>query len=456
METTIEEAGPFERVLTVHIENDALESAKDEAARRLAKDLNIKGFRKGKAPRRVVEATVGEDKLRSEAIDVALPNVVGEALTDADIRPATAPAVQDLRDTDDGVEVDVKVTLWPELERPPLYEGRRVSVSAPEVAEEEIDEQVDRLRDQFAELEDVSRPITDGDFAVINLSASVNGQAIEDLTASDLTYPVGSASFVPGLDDHLIGEASGAIIKYNDTLPEGYGEHGGTEVTLQVLVKSVRQKRLPELTDEWVDEVSEFETIEALQEELRGGLYEHKLATARREFSDKVLEELLDDMELELPEGLVNAELEFQVHRFIHRLEEQGIGLGDYLRVTGLDEQGFLAEARAQAERALGVRILLDAVAKAEGIEVTDEELQQAVTSLAQSSEEAPEDYEKTLRESGQVEVLTGDILRSKVIDRLVEAAVPVDQNGNELSLEHVPEDVQPEQATQEHNGDEE
>ena len=123
METTIEEAGPFERVLTVHIEKNALETAKDEAARRLSQDLKIKGFRQGKAPRRVVEATVGTEKLRSEAIDVALPDVVGEALTEAEIRPATTPAVRDLRDTDDGVEVDVMVTLWPELERPRSTKG---------------------------------------------------------------------------------------------------------------------------------------------------------------------------------------------------------------------------------------------------------------------------------------------------------------------------------------------
>ena len=442
METTIAEAGPFERVVTVQIEDTALESAKDEAAKRLGKDLKVKGFRPGKVPRKVVEATVGPDRLRSEAIDVALPSIVADALTEAELRPAATPSVQDMRDTDGGgVEVDVKVTLWPTLDRLPLFEGRKVAIETPEVADEDIDEQVDRLRDQYAELEDVSHPVTDGDYAVINLSASVHGEPLDDLTANDLTYPVGSNSFVPGLDDQLMGSTSGSIVKYNETLPEGFGEHGGKEVTFSVLVKAVRAKKLPEVTDEWVEEVSEFESVDALKEELRSGLREHKLATARRQFADKVLEDLIDDMDLELPDGLVDAEMEYQVHRFVHRLEEQKIPLADYLRITGQDEQSLLADVRQQAERSLSVRILLDGIADSEGIEVADEELEEALGSLATASEQDPEEYRSALQESGQMEILTGDILRNKVIDRLVEAAVPVDENGAELSLDREEED---------------
>jgi trigger factor len=436
VETTIAEAGPFERVVTVQIEDAALERAKDEAAKRLGKDLKVKGFRPGKIPRKVVEATVGAARLRSEAIDVALPAIVADALTAADLRPAATPSVQDMRDTDEGVEVDVKVTLWPTLDRVPIFEGRRVTIDTPEVAEEDIDEQIDRLRDQFAELEDVSHPVTNGDYAVINLSASVHGEPIDDLSANDLTYPVGSNSFVPGLDEQLMGATSGAIVKYNETLPEGFGDHGGKEVTFQVLVKAVRGKKLPEVTDEWVEEVSEFESVPALRDELGRGIREHKLAGARRQFADKVLAELVDDMDLDLPDGLVDAEMEYQVHRFLHRLEEQKIPLADYLRITGQDEQAFLADVRLQAERSLSVRILLDAVADSEGIEVADEELKEATGSLAAAGDQDPDEYEAALRESGQIDILTGDILRNKVIDRLVEAAVPVDENGAVLSLD--------------------
>jgi trigger factor len=162
--TSIVEAGPYERVVTLQIDDSVLESAKDKAAKRLSQDLKLKGFRPGKAPTRVVEATVGAERLRSEAIDLALPGLVGEALTEAGLSPATTPTIQELRDTENGVEVEVKVTLWPKLERPPLYEGRRISIETSEVTEEEIDEQVDRLRDQFAELEDVQRPVTEGDY----------------------------------------------------------------------------------------------------------------------------------------------------------------------------------------------------------------------------------------------------------------------------------------------------
>ena len=174
MTTSIVEAGPYERVVTLQIDDSVLESAKDKAAKRLSQDLKLKGFRPGKAPTRVVEASVGAERLRSEAIDLALPGLVGEALTEAGLSPATTPTIQELRDTENGVEVEVKVTLWPKLERPPLYEGRRISIETSDVTEEEIDEQVDRLRDQFAELEDVHRPVTEGDYAVINLTLSIS------------------------------------------------------------------------------------------------------------------------------------------------------------------------------------------------------------------------------------------------------------------------------------------
>jgi trigger factor len=435
VETNIVEAGPFERVVTVQIGNTALESAKDEAAKRLSQDLKVKGFRPGRVPRKVVEATVGPAKLRSEAIDVALPGIVSDALTEADLRPAATPSVQDMRDTDDGIEVDVKVTLWPTLDHIPLYEGRKVSLETPEVQDEEIDDQIDRLRNQFAELEDVQHPVTEGDYAVINLSASFNGEPIDDLTANDLTYPVGSQSFVPGLDEQLMGASSGSIVKYNDTLPEGMGEYGGKEVTFQILVKGVKTKKLPEVTDEWVEEVSEFESIDALRAELRNGIHQHKLSSLRREFADKVLEQLIEDMDVELPAALVDAEMEYQIHRFLHRLGEQDIPFGDYLRVTGQTEEAFVADARAQAERSLSVRILLDAVGAAAGIEVAAEELEEAVGALAAASEQDAEAYKEALQESGQVEILSGDILRNKVIDHLVEAAVPVDENGTEFSL---------------------
>ena len=157
---------------------------------------------------------------------------------------------------------------------------------------------------------------------------------------------------------------------------------------------------------------------------------------ALRPIADKVLAELIEDMDLELPGGLIDAEMEFQLHRFLHRLEQQNIPIADYLRITGQDEQAFIADVREQGERSLSVRILLDAIADSEGIEVADEELEEAMGSLAEASEQSPEEYESALRQSGQIEILTGDILRNKVIDRLVEAAVPVDENGAELSLE--------------------
>ncbi len=276
MNTNVTDAGPFEKLLTMQVPEAELEAAKSSAARRLSKDLKIKGFRPGKAPRRIVEATVGPERLRSEAIDDLLPTLVADALREVDVRPAVPPQVENLKDIDTGLEVEVKITTWPVLDHLPPYESLEIEVSPPQPTDEELERQVDRLRDQFADLELVSRPAANGDFVTINLTASRNGEPIEEAAASDLLYEVGSASFLEGLDGVLPGSAAGAIVKFDAPLPAGFGELAGQEVTMQVLVKEVKQKVLPDLTDEWTAEVTEFATVDELRRELSKQIEEAK------------------------------------------------------------------------------------------------------------------------------------------------------------------------------------
>ena len=183
MQTEVTEAGPFERLMTLHIDESELESAKSAAARKLAGQMKVPGFRPGKAPRQVVERMVGEETLRREAIDEALPELVGAAILETELVPATPPHIEDIRDGDDGaVAIDIKLTLWPELERVPDYHDRKITIEIPEVEDEEVEAQVDRLRNQYAELEDVERPASEGDFVMVNISALDNGTEIEDLS----------------------------------------------------------------------------------------------------------------------------------------------------------------------------------------------------------------------------------------------------------------------------------
>jgi len=436
VQTEVRSSGRYERTLTVRIDEQELERAKDRAARKLSKSMKIKGFRPGKAPRALVERMVGAQTLRSEAIEDAIPDVVGSALAEAELEPVTVPQVADIRDGEaGGVEVDVLVTLWPELDAIPDYAGRQIEIEPPEVTQEEIDRQLDALREQFAELETAERVATDGDFVLVDITALQGDTTLEDASAGDLLYEIGSHSFIPGLDEILRGAVSGDIREGPATLPPGFTEHGGEEVTLRVLVKEVRVKKLPPLTDELVTEATEFATVEELVTAIRDGLRRMKVAEARSRYRDRLIEELVDDLDLDLPKALVDAEVEARVRGLLGNLEREGIGFADYLRATGQDQETFLADVRAQAERALSTRVLLESVIAIDGIEVTDEEFERAVASLAASVGVDAAGYLEAVREHGRVEALTDDILRRKALEHLAEAATPVDASGNPVDL---------------------
>ena len=209
MQTQVTEAGPFERLLKIQLGEEELEEAKIVAARKLSKELKVKGFRPGKIPRQIVERMVGADALRSEAIDGVLPNAVGDALEKEELNPVTRPAITSIEDIEGGgVEVDVMITLWPSIEAVPDFAGRKVEVELAPVSQQAIDEQIDRLRGQYATLEDVNRPAQTGDFVMIDLSASIDGELVEDAGATDLLYEVGSTSFIDGLDELLEGASA--------------------------------------------------------------------------------------------------------------------------------------------------------------------------------------------------------------------------------------------------------
>lgn len=435
MDTDVTEAGPFERLLTLHLEEAELEEAKNAAARKLSRELKIKGFRPGKAPRAIVERMVGPDALRSEALDHALPDLVGSAIAESDLAPVTTPQIQDVKDREEGgVEVEVKITLWPTLTTVPTLE-RTIEVDYPEVEPSELEEQIDRVRGQYAELEDVQRAGDEGDFVMINLSAQRNGETLEDVSATDLLYEIGSRSYIPGLDDLLVGVSAGEIKKGPAQLPAGFGEHGGEEVTLQVLVKGVKAKKLPELSDEWVSDVSEFETVAELTAQLEKGLLAMKLNASQGAYRDQVIDALIDDMDLELPEALVAAEIESSFHNLAHSLQSQGLDIATYLQITGQDQQAFLDDLRGGAERSLKSRVLLEAVAAEAGIEVDGDEIEAAIVDMAESSGRDVDEIRSMLTTSGQDSILTSDILRRKALDWVMEAATPVDANGNPVEL---------------------
>jgi trigger factor len=228
VQTNVNETGRYERTLTVRLEEIELETAKNKAARKLSQQMKIKGFRPGKAPRAIVERMVGADHLRSEAVEEAIPGAVQEALEATDLEPATVPRVSDVRDADEGgLEVDVVVTLWPVVDAVPDFDGREIEVEPPVLGEDEVEDQIDALRNQFAGLGDVEREAAVGDFVVIDTTVIADGDEIDEAAANDLLYEVGSGSFIDGLDEILDGVGSGDTVEGPATLPDGFTEHGG-------------------------------------------------------------------------------------------------------------------------------------------------------------------------------------------------------------------------------------
>ncbi len=450
----VKDAGPFERILTVTIEEAAIQAAKKTAARRLAEDLKIKGFRPGKAPLKVVESTVGSATLRREAIDDALPAVLTDAIAATDLAPAVMPRLEDIRDADGGVEVDVLVTLWPTVKKLPKYKNRKIELSAPEVDDAAVADQIERMRHQFADLEDVDREAFEGDFAIVDVTTTRDGEEFAAGSAKDMLFEVGSGMFLDGMDDALRGRGAGHIEEFTTNLPASFGDDGGVAVEVRVLVKQVKAKRLPELTDEWVEDMTEFETVTEMEEELRDQLTRIRISGLRADFERLLMQDLLDDLDLSLPEALTQAEMDSVFHRFAHRLEEQDVEFDRYLALTGQDQDAFLDDLRSQADLNLKTRVFLDAVAGSEDMEVGPEELDETIVGLAAASGMEETEYRKLLAEGDREEALTGDILRRKAVDRLLELAVPVDADGNEIDLEIDIDEPEPQGAADPADGD--
>lgn len=434
MTTTITETGPFERLVKFSIPEEAITEAKKGAARRLAEGVKIHGFRPGKAPLPIIEATVGPERVRKEAIDDALPKVLTDVLTEEDIRPAVTPELESLEEVEGGVEAEVKVTLWPTIDLP-NYKNRSVEVQSPVVSDDDLDTQIKRILEQFGTVEEVDRPAGVGDFVSFDMTAEgEEAESIDEARVADLLYEVGSGMFLPGLDEILEGAEAGAVLQFAGALPPGFGERAGEEVDFTVVVNEVKERVLPELDDDWVDENTEFETVAEMREALREQLGDVKLRSASREFADRAMSTLRDQIDIDLPEGLVDAEADSILHNFLHRLEEAELSLDDYFRATGTSTEAFVADAKDQARVSILNRLVIEAVAEAEGIEVTEDDLSTALQGLAARSGD-PVRYLKAFRQAGQELALASDILRNRALDVILSNASPVDEDGNELDL---------------------
>jgi trigger factor len=437
--STVEPVEPTKVRINVVVEPDELAPAIDRTARRLGREVRVPGFRKGKVPRQVIEARIGRAALVAEAIEhEAVPEFYGKALDEHGIQPLSRgrvdpPEYQDGQPLSFSATVEVK----PELELPPTR-GIRVERPRLEVTDEHVNAQLDRLREQVAQLEVIGRPLAAGDFAQIDLRATRHTTEIAELTRTDYLYELGSGTVVPELDRELEGKRKGDILRFNATLPDGAGEGlAGQEVTFQLLVKEAKTKVLPKLDDDFAQEASEFDTLEELRADLRRRLEEAARAQVASELETRVLEAYLDRVDAPLPQSLVDDELRYRAARFGQQLQMMGASLEQYLQATEQTSEQVEADLRAQSERAIKAQLVLERVAEAEGLQASDEEVEAEIRRQAQRVGRDPEDVRKALG-ADRAGVIRGDILRSKALALLVEHAEPYDgeQDGETESKE--------------------
>jgi trigger factor len=435
--SSVEAVEPTRVKINVVVEPDELAPAIDRTFRRLAREIRVPGFRQGKVPRRVMEARIGREAIVADAIEnEAVPEFYQKALDELDITPLSRAQV-DMDDYADGspLEFSATVEIKPEVDLPP-YERIEAERPRAEITDEQVNEQLDRLRERFAQLEVIGRPLTKGDFAQIDLRGTRHTEEIPELTQSDWLYEVGSERLVPELDRELEGKRKGDILRFNATLPEGAGEQlAGQEVTLQVLVKEAKAKVLPDLNDDFAAEASEFDTLDELRDDLRQRMEQVASAQVAAETESRVLTAYLEMVDVPLPEALVNDELRYRLARLTDRLQAAGVTLEQYLQMTGTPSEQLMNDLQEEARRAVKAQLVLEAVAKAEGMEVTDQEVEQHLQEQAERLGRPVSELRKTFS-GNRAGVIRGDILRTRALALLVERATLKDAPAGEASAQ--------------------
>lgn len=430
MQTTIEDAEKHSVRLIVEVPPEEFKKDLDKAYRKVAGQVRIPGFRKGKAPRQVIDAMVGRDAVLEEFVHDSVPVYYVRAVDEHELTPIAEPEI-DLDDVEEGkplrftatVEVRPRVELDPEQ-----YDGLKVEAPSAEPTDQEIDAYLDHLRERFAELEVVSRPARPGDYVLADVRGHIHDREIPEATRIGYLAEVGSGEFLPELDKELEGARSGDILRFNATPParagdQAAGEPPGQEVAFQVLVKEVKAKKLPAADDEFAKTASEFDTLGELRDDIGAKLRELKEAEVRGLVRDLVLRRLLESVEVELPDRMVDRDTERHVQNLNRRAERAGVTVEQALEAQGWDELRFRSDARAHAIRDLTAELALEAVARREGLRVEREDLDGEIATLAGATRKEPKEVRRILERSGEIGSLAGDIIRSKALDLLVERA---------------------------------
>ncbi|HHW29055.1 MAG TPA: trigger factor [Syntrophomonadaceae bacterium] len=446
MRATLESIEKNQAKIHVEVEEEVVAKALDQAYRKVVKRAVIPGFRKGKTPRPILEARLGKEVLYEEALEILLSDAYKKAIEETAIEPINQPEI-DVVQLEEGKPFifEAKVEVLPEVK---LGEYKGVSAVIPEVKvdDEEVDAHLKLLQQRHAKLVDASdKEVNDGDIAVVDLEIKVDGKVEERLSGSERYVEVGTARFIPGLDAHLLGMKVNEEKTFTMDLPSvfQYKDIEGKEAEFKVKVVAVKKKELPELDDEFAKDVSEHATLEELKEGLRKKIEETGHINAKRIFKERVVTKVVDQAEVEIPETLLKQQLEVETNRFVQRLAMQRLTLDDYLKMANKDSDGLRQDLEARAQLAVKTRLVLDAIAKAEGIKVTTEELNQEIEDLAAQYDLEAEKVRADLEARGQLSALEEELLLEKVQDFLADNAVALTEEPVQEEAEAKSEEVE-------------
>lgn len=420
-------------VLEVEVEAERVAAALDKAFQKVVKKVNVPGFRKGKVPRPIFEARFGVESLYQDAIDILLPEVYTEAVDQTDIFPVDRPEV-DIEQFAKGqpFKFKARITVKPEVKLGD-YKGVEVPAINVEVSDEELNNELERLQQRHAELVVIDEePAKNGDTVVIDFDGSVDGVPFEGGKAERYSLELGSNTFIPGFEDQVVGMATGDFKDVTVTFPETYHaeELAGKEAVFKVKVHEIKRKQLPELDDEFAKDVSEFDTLDEFKEDLKKQLAARKEQEAKAAREGAIVDKVGENAEVEIPEAMIKGEVENMIRDFDNRLRAQGMNLDMFLGFSGQTVDDLRGQMQGDAEKRVRNNLVLEAIAKAEKIEVTQDEINKELNDMAEAYKRTPEEIRNILAANGSLGSLNEEILIRKTIQFLLENSkeVPAEQ----------------------------
>lgn len=436
MPSTFEQLNPTRVKFTVEIPFADLAPAIKKAYKDIAEQVNIPGFRKGKVPTAVIDQRFGRGVVLQEAINDSIPAAYNAAVAEAKVSPLGQPEVEVTKlEDNDLVEFTAEVDVRPEFDLPD-FATISAEVDAVEATDADVDERIELLRQRFAKSNTVERAAADGDLVILNLVGRRDGEEIQDASATNINYKLGSGGMIDGLDEAVIGLSAGESKVFSSTLVGG--AERGKEADVEVTVVSVQEQELPAVDDEFAQLISEFDTVDEMRADLKGAIESQKKYTQRADARDRVLEEVLKAVDFPLPEALLTAELDARKSQVKAQLAQAGLTVEQYLEdaedETAKDADEFWAEIEKRSTDALRAQIVLDKYADEHEVSIEQQDLTELLFRKAQQNGTTPEQEANHMMEHNHMAEWMGEIRRGKALAAIVKAAKVVDTNGTEVT----------------------